>query len=103
MPLDSEGGPNALRKKASSFKKAPMGVYADGGLENVFFFQNYWGFVLKNGKMFGLFLDSSWFSASVPQIFTPKDALGPDFGPEQNFGKSRFLDPHRRGPPSAPF
>ena len=50
-----------------------------------------------------LFSDSLRFSASVAPIFHPKDALGGDFGPKLNFGKSRFLDPHRRGPPSAPF
>ena len=34
------------------------------------------------------FLDSSRFSASVAQIFTPKGVLGPDFGPKQKFEKS---------------
>ena len=48
------------------------------------FFGNFENF----GKILGLFLDSSWFSASDAPIFTPKGALGPDFGPEQNFGKS---------------
>ncbi len=68
-----------------------MGVYADGGLENVVFFPicfEKFRFFDFFHNFVGLFSDSSRFSASVPPIFTPKGALGGDFGPKQNFGKS---------------
>ena len=81
-----------------------MGVYADVGLHFFLFLGDFWiCFGILGNYWDFYFSDSSRFSASVPPIFTPKYALGADFGPEQNFEKSRFLDPHRRGPPSAPF
>ncbi len=54
-----------------------MGVYADGGLKNVVFLLCLLFFFIPSG-----------FSASVPPMFTPKGALGGDFGPKHNFGKS---------------
>ena len=73
-PLGPDVGPK------QNFKKLFVTVLA----EILTLIGLFWGF-------WGVFSDSLALSASIALFFVPKDPLGPDFGPKQNFKLFTFL------------